>query len=92
MSGINRRDWLRLGAAGLCGAALPGRAAWAQAPVAKAKRVVFLFQAGGPSQLESFDPKPGLAVSVIAVPSHTLVSGLIVSGGEKTVTAIVFEA
>jgi hypothetical protein len=29
--------------------------------VAKAKRVIFLFQSGGPSQLELFDPKPGLA-------------------------------
>jgi uncharacterized protein DUF1501 len=61
MSGINRRDWLRLGAAGVCSAFLPPGSAFAQAPVAKAKRVVYLFQAGGPSQLESFDPKPGLA-------------------------------
>jgi uncharacterized protein (DUF1501 family) len=28
---------------------------------AKAKRVIYLFQAGGPSQLELFDHKPGLA-------------------------------
>ena len=28
---------------------------------AKAKRVIYLFQAGGPSQLEMFDNKPGLA-------------------------------
>lgn len=28
---------------------------------AKAKRVIWLFQSGGPSQLETFDPKPGLA-------------------------------
>ena len=27
----------------------------------KAKRVIWLFQSGGPSQLETFDPKPGLA-------------------------------
>ena len=27
---------------------------------AKAKRVIFLFQSGGPSQLDLFDPKPGL--------------------------------
>ncbi|MCY2958843.1 MAG: DUF1501 domain-containing protein [Planctomycetota bacterium] len=27
-------------------------------PVARAKRVVYLFQAGGPSQFETFDPKP----------------------------------
>ncbi len=26
----------------------------------KAKRIVYLFQSGGPSQLETFDPKPGL--------------------------------
>ena len=28
---------------------------------AKAKRVIFLYQAGGPSQFETFDPKPKLA-------------------------------
>ena len=28
---------------------------------AKAKRVIFLYQAGGPSHLETFDPKPKLA-------------------------------
>lgn len=28
---------------------------------AKAKRLIYLFQAGGPSQLDLFDPKPGLA-------------------------------
>ena len=28
---------------------------------ARAKRVIWLFQSGGPSQLETFDPKPGLA-------------------------------
>ena len=27
----------------------------------KAKRIIYLFQSGGPSQLESFDYKPGLA-------------------------------
>ena len=27
----------------------------------KAKRVIFLYQAGGPSHLETFDPKPKLA-------------------------------
>ena len=28
---------------------------------ARAKRVIWLFQSGGPSQLETFDPKPALA-------------------------------
>ena len=27
----------------------------------RAKRIIWLFQSGGPSQLETFDPKPGLA-------------------------------
>ena len=27
----------------------------------KAKRIIWLFQSGGPSQIETFDPKPGLA-------------------------------
>src|SRR5437879_13269311 len=27
---------------------------------AKAKRVIFLFMVGGPSQIDLFDPKPGL--------------------------------
>src|SRR5712691_9073990 len=30
----------------------------AQVPTAKAKAVIFLFMAGGPSHLETFDPKP----------------------------------
>ncbi|HEX2732151.1 MAG TPA: DUF1501 domain-containing protein [Polyangiaceae bacterium] len=61
---MNRRDWLRLGATGLV-AGFGGqsllRPASAQTIPQKAKRVVILFQGGGPSQLETFDPKPGLA-------------------------------
>ena len=30
------------------------------APLAKAKSVIFLFMDGGPSQMDSFDPKPRL--------------------------------
>src|SRR5215203_1633090 len=30
-------------------------------PNAKAKRVIFLFMGGGPSQVDTFDPKPALA-------------------------------
>ncbi len=37
----------------------PGVAGFQQFP-AKAKRVIFLFQAGGPSQIDLLDPKPGL--------------------------------
>jgi Protein of unknown function (DUF1501) len=61
---MNRRDFLQ--ATGLGGIALAdllrqgGRLGAAEEPhhAPKAKRVIFLFQAGGPSQLETFDPKP----------------------------------
>ena len=47
---------LGVGALALGASAAPSRTA-ARIP-AKAKRVVYLFQAGGPSQFETFDPKP----------------------------------
>ncbi|HAF59030.1 MAG TPA: sulfatase, partial [Opitutae bacterium] len=67
---LNRRIFLRNGAAALSAAALAGllpRGAEASpfssigsfpnfAP--KAKRVIYLFQSGGPSQMDLFDPKP----------------------------------
>ena len=71
----NRRTFLGGGAAGLGALALGslGRAAGAPAaplakaaphanatPAAKAKRVIYLFQSGAPSQFETLDPKPGL--------------------------------
>ena len=34
---------------------------------AKAKRVIYLFQSGGPSQADLFDPKPGLQFSSEAI-------------------------
>ena len=44
-----------------CGFGALGVAAMqANAATAKAKSVIFLFMAGGPSQLELFDPKPKL--------------------------------
>jgi hypothetical protein len=61
---LHRRDLLKLGAAGALGAAAAprlGSLAQAQEILQKAKRVVYLFMAGGPSQLELFDPKPNLA-------------------------------
>ncbi len=69
----SRRTFLKKSFAGLGGIALTrlmGRAAAADLPFlqtqgglhfpAKAKRVIHLCMAGGPSQLESFDPKPQL--------------------------------
>ncbi|MEX2214278.1 MAG: DUF1501 domain-containing protein [Phycisphaeraceae bacterium] len=60
--GYRRRDFLKLGALGLGGLALPGllarHAAAAGAPTGiRDKAVVLLFLQGGPSHIETFDPK-----------------------------------
>ncbi len=76
LSQLARRYFLQDSALGLGGLALTsllsGSKAWAKAspdnPLAlkpphfapKAKRVIFLFMGGGPSQLDLFDPKPAL--------------------------------
>jgi len=63
---IDRRRMLQLGAAGLGGialagldAAVPTRRHGAHHPP-RAKRVIYLFQSGGPSQVDLFDHKPAL--------------------------------
>ena len=61
--GVSRRELLSVGTLGLGGLTLPmlmaGRArAGSGANVLSGKSVIFLFQQGGPSQLETFDPKP----------------------------------
>src|SRR5947209_4678582 len=63
---INRRSLLRVGGAGLLGLTLPKifkaaeatKSATAAAPKIRAKRVIFLFQWGGPSHVDMFDMKP----------------------------------
>ena len=64
MTGLNRRVWLRgAGAAGLLGALQGGvRESGAAVPhfAPRARRVVYLFQSGGPSQVDLWDYKPGL--------------------------------
>jgi hypothetical protein len=69
---MNRRDMLRrsvlgFGALGLCGSLLDdGLLSADDTPLSptklegKAKSVIFLFMGGGPSQVDTFDPKPGL--------------------------------
>jgi Protein of unknown function (DUF1501) len=69
----SRRGWLKAASCGLGALTVTGLApsqatAGLLAPRAphftpKAKRVIFLFMAGGPSQFESFDHKPMLAAS-----------------------------
>ena len=61
---VNRRQFLQATGVGLGSAALASVASDAAPGVhfePKAKRVVFLFMAGAPSQLDLFDPKPALA-------------------------------
>lgn len=70
---LSRREWLKVGSCGLGSLMLTGLApkhsdAGLLAPkvphfAPRAKRVIFLFINGGPSQFESFDYKPDLAAS-----------------------------
>ncbi len=58
----SRRQFLARSAAGFGGLALSALAANVRQPhfPAKAKAVIFLYMDGGPSQIDSFDPKPRL--------------------------------
>ena len=68
--GQSRRDFLRVGALGLGGLSLPwllesrAQAAAAGRPVTTDKSVIFLFLHGGPSQVETFDPKMGAPAEI----------------------------
>jgi uncharacterized protein (DUF1501 family) len=54
----NRRSFLRVGSLALAGLSLPDLlAAEERGPVRADKSVIFLFLHGGPSQIETFDPK-----------------------------------
>ena len=53
-----RRDFLKIGGFGLAGLASGGLAKADEKAVLTNKSVVFLFLHGGPSQVETFDPKP----------------------------------
>jgi uncharacterized protein (DUF1501 family) len=86
---LTRRWFLRECGVGLAGIALAQltaretRGATAPHPLApraphfapKAKRVIFLFQAGAPSHLELFDPKPELAKRDGELPPAALLEG-----------------
>ena len=58
---LDRRQFLRTSAFGMGAMALSSLSATTAPPrVARAKRVIYLFMSGAPSQLESFDYKPEL--------------------------------
>src|SRR5258708_28731928 len=61
---FSRRNLLKAGWAGMAGLSLPAllrgraRAAEAGRPIRGAKRVILLWMAGGPSHIDTWDPKP----------------------------------
>ena len=64
MSSFDRRTLLQLGGAGFLGLllsryAMPALARAADQPPAKAKACILLWLNGGPSHIDTFDPKPG---------------------------------
>ncbi|MCH2065029.1 MAG: DUF1501 domain-containing protein [Roseibacillus sp.] len=78
--GTSRRALLRLGSLGLAGLSLPSilasraAATRTQDNPLKDKCVIFLFQQGGPSQLETFDPKMDVPSEVRTVGGTTRTS------------------
>lgn len=66
--GLTRRSFLRVGSLGLAGLSLAdllaGSAHAGRADYVRDKSVVFLYLAGGPSQIETFDPKMDAPVQV----------------------------
>lgn len=60
---LSRRDWLQLSSAGVLGAGtsgwLPALAARAATDPARKRSCILLWMGGGPSQVDTFDPKPG---------------------------------
>src|SRR5262245_46628969 len=88
MTSLTRREWLRLSAAGVLGTSMSGwlpllasRADEAPVPNRKRKSCILLWMDGGPSQHETFDPKPDAPADVRGdfKPIATSVPGLRVS-------------
>ena len=79
---VTRRTALRVGAVGLTGLTLPNLLrAESRANKATAKSVIMLFQFGGPSHIDTFDPKPdapsGIRGEFKTIPTKT--RGLLVT-------------
>lgn len=56
--GVSRRDFLRAGSMGVVGLSLGEQAAMARFSTLGRRHVIFILMTGGPSQLDTFDPKP----------------------------------
>jgi hypothetical protein len=61
-AGLSRRDWLRLATAAAMSASagwFPAAAGAAAGPPRRKRSCILLWMSGGPSQIDTFDPKPG---------------------------------
>lgn len=90
---MNRRHLLQLGAGGFLGALLSrSRFAFAdgvmQARAPKAKAMILLWMNGGPSHLETWDPKPGHSNGGPTKAIRTALAGLSVSEHMPQVAAV----
>lgn len=77
--GVHRRNFLRIGTLGLGGLTLgdvlqTSAFATEQKSYVKDKAVILLFLAGGPSQLETFDPKPHGVGTSTSIAGHIATS------------------
>src|SRR5262245_59003120 len=80
---LSRRDWLKLGAAGVVGCSMSGwvealAASAAQDPARK-RACILLWMNGGPSQMDTFDLKPGHANGGPYLETATAVPGIKIS-------------
>jgi hypothetical protein len=77
-----RRDFIKIAFGGGAAAALSGKfmlPSHAETKPAKAKAVILLWMQGGPSQLDTFDPKPGSETGGPYKAIETKTPGLVVS-------------
>lgn len=61
---VSRRDFLRVGSAGVVGLTLAEHLALAQANSAQHRHAILIMMTGGASQLDTFDPKPDAPSSI----------------------------
>ena len=82
-AGVTRRQWLRLATAGVAAASTSGwidaLAAAAAGDPSRRRSCILLWMTGGPSQLDTFDLKPGHANGGPIRPIETSVPGLAIS-------------
>jgi hypothetical protein len=85
---VSRRTFIRSVAAGAAGAVMAGSLGWKEAVTLQAEELrkkgmscILLFMNGGPSQFETFDPKPGTTNGGPTKAINTAVSGVQIAEG-----------